>query len=66
MDVQTERWLGPMITELLSRPAGNAAFARFMERAVGIGDNGAAGVDWIRLGQMMRNELGWDDYPATP
>ena len=24
------------------------------------------GIDWIRLGQMIRLELGWKDYPAFP
>ena len=24
------------------------------------------GIDWIRLGQMIRIELSWDDYPAFP
>jgi hypothetical protein len=24
------------------------------------------GIDWIRLGQMIRHELGWRDYPAFP
>jgi len=24
------------------------------------------GVDWVRLGQLLRHELGWDEYPAGP
>ena len=24
------------------------------------------GVDWIRLGNLMRDRLGWDEYPAFP
>jgi len=28
---------------------------------------GAAGIDWIRFGQLLRHELGWDEtYPAYP
>jgi hypothetical protein len=23
-------------------------------------------VDWVRLGQLLREALGWDDYPAAP
>jgi hypothetical protein len=23
-------------------------------------------VDWIRLGQLLRRQLGWDHYPAYP
>jgi hypothetical protein len=23
-------------------------------------------VDWVRLGQLIRRELAWDDYPAVP
>ena len=23
-------------------------------------------LDWVGLGQLMREELGWDDYPARP
>ena len=25
-----------------------------------------SGIDWIRLGQMIRLELSWNDYPAFP
>jgi hypothetical protein len=24
------------------------------------------GVDWVRLGNLMRDQLGWHDYPAFP
>jgi len=24
------------------------------------------GVDWVRLGQLLRHQLGWDDYPVGP
>ncbi|MEO5842043.1 MAG: hypothetical protein ABIQ73_27510 [Acidimicrobiales bacterium] len=23
-------------------------------------------IDWIRFGQILREELGWDDYPLAP
>lgn len=31
------------------------------------GGNGARAMDWVRFGQLLRHELGWDDtYPAYP
>jgi len=66
MDAKTERWLGPMLTELLSRPGGNAALGRFMEHAVGLPVDPERGVDWIGFGQLVRDDLGWDHYPELP
>jgi len=62
MDIQTKRWLGPMITELLSGPAGNATFARLMHAAVTA--DGGGGVDWVAFGELIRNELSWNHYPT--
>jgi hypothetical protein len=25
-----------------------------------------AGIDWIRFGQLIRERLGWNDYPLVP
>jgi len=67
MDVETQRWLSPLITALLDTELGSAAFQRFMQAAVTAhSDEDPPGVDWIRIGQMIRNELDWDHYPPAP
>jgi hypothetical protein len=75
MTNDTERWLSPMVVALLVSDDGGAAFARFVE-SVMIGavveamfDDvpvGSKGLDWVRLGQLIRAELGWDHYPPSP
>jgi len=73
--IETERWLSPMLVALLVSKEGGAAFARFMESLMiaavveAMFDDvpvGSRGLDWIRLGQLVRAELGWDHYPAVP
>jgi hypothetical protein len=27
---------------------------------------GLRGIDWIRFGQLLRDELGWEKYPEVP
>lgn len=75
MTIETERWLSPMLVALLVSKEGGAAFARFMESLMiaavveAMFDDvpvGSRGLDWIRLGQLVRAELGWDHYPAFP
>jgi len=67
MDVETERWLGPMVTALLDTELGGAAFQRFMQAAViARTDEEPPGVDWIRIGQLIRYELDWHHYPSAP
>jgi len=66
MTRETEQWLGPMITALLTNKAGAAAFARFMEAAITTRGASTPAVDWIRIGRLIRDELGWDRYPVSP
>ena len=63
---KTERWLGPLFTELVSIPTGDAALARLIADAVGNAELQAAPIDWIRVGQSIRAELHWNDYPLVP
>jgi hypothetical protein len=55
-----------MFTALLDAMGGGGALARFLEAAVMEARMDSPSVDWIRLGQLMRAELGWDHYPASP
>ena len=66
MTFETEFWLAPLFGALLSYREGGESFARLMESAITAGAASKRGVDWIGVGQMMRDELGWDDHPALP
>ena len=66
MTRDVESWLGPMLHAMLSSSAGDATFARLMDRAVTCRGDESPGVDWVVLGQLVRDELGWDHYPAEP
>ena len=52
-----------MLEALLGSPQGAEAFARLMESAI---TPRMGSVDWLQLGQRMREELGWADYPDEP
>ena len=43
-----------------------APTAALAEMLVASGDRRIGRVDWIRLGQLIREELAWHDYPAVP
>ena len=75
-------WLEPMFTEaqkrpdidihglmrLASMPAAEAD-TPLLDRLAKNTPTGAhvSGMDWVRFGQLLRHELGWDDtYPAFP
>ena len=66
MNDDTEQWLGPMFTAQLADVDDGAAFLQFLGSAVSATAISARGVDWLHLGQLLRAELGWDHYPATP
>ena len=75
MTDETERWLSPMVVALLVSNDGGTAFARIVESVMmgavveAMFDDlpvGAKGLDWIRLGQLIRVELGWAHYPLSP
>ena len=75
LTVETERWLSPMLVVLLLSQDGGAAFARIVESVMiatvveAMLDDvsiGSRNLDWVRLGQLVRAELGWDHYPAAP
>jgi hypothetical protein len=46
-------------TDLASTAALAEMFGSSRDRHIGT-------VDWIRLGQLIRDELSWNDYPAEP
>ena len=56
----TERWLAPML-RVVTTARGAHTLTRLMESTL-IG----RGLDWIQFGQVLREELGWDHYPALP
>jgi len=68
----TSRWLEPMLLEadlrevdvgaLMSRATVPAA------KAASYMPEGAAAraIDWIRFGRLLREKLGWEDYPGFP
>src|SRR5688572_23620761 len=75
LTVETERWLSPMLVVLLLSEDGGAAFARIVESVMieavvqAMLDDvsiSSRGLDWFRLGQLVRAELGWDHYPPAP
>ena len=66
MNCDTERWLGPMLTAQLANVDNGAAFIRSLESAISAAAISTRGVDWLKLGQLLRSELGWDHYPAVP
>ena len=64
-----------MLVVLLLSEDGGAAFARIVESVMieavveAMLDDvaiGSRGLDWTRLGQLVRSELGWDHYPPAP
>jgi len=67
MDVQTQRWLDPMLRALLVDKAGGAYFARLMDGAISDAISARfGGIDWIGFGQLIRTELAWENYPSSP
>jgi DNA-binding response OmpR family regulator len=56
---ETDQWLAPMFQAMTShrgRALGTLIGAAITDGAL----------DWIELGRLMREELGWNDYPAYP
>ena len=43
-----------------------ASTAALAEKLGASGDRRIGTVDWIRLGQLIREELAWHDYPVVP
>ena len=64
MTPETERWLEPMVEAMLIDRARTASFARLIEMVTSV--ETPPGVDWLFLGELMRFDLGWDHYPASP
>jgi hypothetical protein len=75
----TGRWLDPMIAAVGDRDDINmqalfdaATTVTKLEkpkawwRPPPAGDEEERSVDWVRLGQLLREALGWDDYPEAP
>ena len=82
MREETANWLNPMREEAdkrginiealfrsASMPAAEAAEPWLDALAEHYAVPGVQwrGIDWVRFGQLLRHELGWDDtYPAYP
>ncbi|MEU4287810.1 hypothetical protein AB0E63_06275 [Kribbella sp. NPDC026596] len=77
---ETDKWLRPMveaaeireidIMSLMSAATMPAAEADdpWLDKLQSYAPSGALrGIAWVRFGQLLRHELGWDDtYPAFP
>ena len=77
MDYATRAWLTPMVRELQSRPDAVKVLTDTdttrlpMQALAVIGQLGSgtateADLDWVGVGTLLREALGWDDYPAVP
>jgi hypothetical protein len=47
-------------------PSSDLASTTVLAEVLGPADRRIGAVDWVRLGQLIRDELSWDDYPAIP
>jgi hypothetical protein len=77
---KTERWLEPLLVAALNAGADTNKIIRqaTMHRAEAMSPNpdwmtGVApegvkvrAIDWIRFGSLLREHLGWTDYPEVP
>ncbi|MEO5840601.1 MAG: hypothetical protein ABIQ73_25630 [Acidimicrobiales bacterium] len=66
MTFETEAWIAPLVMAILARRDGGASFAGVLDRAVQTGAVSKEGVDWVNVGLLMREQLGWDAYPPLP
>jgi hypothetical protein len=80
MKENTGKWLEPMLdaarehdidtTSLMARAtmpaveADQTPMMQFIQRAVPDGRHSV--IDWIRFGELLREELGWANYPKRP
>ncbi|MCB0927079.1 MAG: hypothetical protein KDB70_03970 [Mycobacterium sp.] len=74
---EVRSWLTPMVRELMSRPdpvavltamdgaVVPASVAELVE-ALRAGGATADTLDWVAVGEMLREALGWAHYPAEP
>ena len=63
----TKQWLGPMFVEIVNTQPGGTSLGLMLQRALNnCRDTDGINVDWIKIGQHFRTELGWDLYPETP
>ncbi len=67
MDAETRRWLAPLYAALFATQGGAAMYVRSLESVVNEAHHGGpVAVDWVLVGQRIRDQLGWYDYPAWP
>lgn len=80
MKESTGVWLEPMFTEADKRGIDIREFARQSTMPAAEADSvavnwlascatedvGVTAMDWMRLGQLLRERLGWEDYPERP
>ena len=72
MRESTSKWLEPMLLEADLREVDVGALMSQAtvppaEAASYIPEGAAAhAIDWIRFGRLLREKLGWKDYPGFP
>jgi hypothetical protein len=52
-----------LMTEATTVTKPERLHRRWIPRA---GDEEERSLDWVRFGELLREALGWDDYPQTP
>lgn len=81
-DEATQRWLAPMIAEAERQGIGNKVGVMMQKALFSAAEpdghavtratpsdpdvDEAFSIDFIRLGELLRDELGWTDYPPLP
>ena len=58
---EIDQWLAPLFRAMTAARHEGRTLGNLIEVVAIDGD-----LDWVALGQLMRQELGWDDYPARP
>ncbi len=59
MTEETDQWLAPMFQAITTHHG--RSLGTLIQSAIADG-----ALDWVVLGRLMREELGWDDYPTYP
>ena len=68
-DLDTDEFMRQASMPVCESPAKDSLLAKWMTEAEDRGEMGNmsfAGIDWIRYGQLLRDALGWEDYPEAP
>ena len=67
MQTDIASWLEPLLCAAERQPAIDLwALMDSATYPVPQAPDLATAVDWVRFGQLLRQQLGWDAYPAAP